>query len=426
MPVLYGISAYLVFRDKPGVFTAVLCTLGVLTMSGWMRGLQALPLAFSVIRIFTKHTGKYALGSAAVLLVISIQIFLWRIVPESLRPVAPLWDPPSLGWLAIVASLYLSIIVHEAGHALVGAAARFRLELFMVYPFFLRITNRRTDVRVDFRGALGGGYSGIPKHVRNLERRILWMIAGGPLGGILFATFCWFVLWMAEGRIGGFSYSLLDKLSETGLVLNLVNLLPLTAAGFKTDGRVLWESLFDRAAAESRVAAYGCSISTASSLRPRDWPHDWVEHLRENPEDLMAMVFLSASAEERWKLHPGDAEAREDLTLACDSLTRTLAQLRAGGADGHPLELQLAWLKNRYLGERIELDLAPLTQHRDIEPWEIFRLQATLAAAEGDVNRAATLVDQAEASLSTTVLDGIDAAALDGIRAFRQELLARV
>ncbi|MBD0321669.1 MAG: hypothetical protein ICV87_15140, partial [Gemmatimonadetes bacterium] len=90
-----------------------------------------------------------------------------------------------------VAAFPLLVGVHELGHLLGGMAVGFRPLLFMVGPLRVERTGERVRTSFTFRNAMFGGLAAcVPMDTRDLRRRTLWLIAGGPLaslaGGALF------------------------------------------------------------------------------------------------------------------------------------------------------------------------------------------------------------------------------------------------
>jgi hypothetical protein len=142
--------------------------------------------------------------------------------------------------------------------------------------------------------------------------------------------------------------------------------------------------------------------------------------------DAMSAALLAHSAEDRLNTAPSDLVALNDLAMSSAAIAAVAStQLRGNAGAQAAFEFHRAWLRSRYGGERV--DPATIEAGRndpETEPYEILRLQAALLAAEGDTDGALVKVDEAEASLTASRKSGLDAADLDGLRAFKQELLA--
>jgi len=199
--------------------------------------------------------------------------------------------------------------------------------------------------------------------------------------------------------------------------------MPLKSGGLKLDGRVLWDTFFDRPAAEATIAILGCNTSMQSDLRPRDWPPDWVTHLRRLHADPLALALFSYSAEDRLTTSPNDPDARKDLELASASFSHLTEKLKHEPKASAAFEFHRCWIRSRYFGEKVSPNFERAKSDEETSPFEILRLQAALTALDGDSPAAVELLAQAETSLAANVKHGIDATDLDALRAFREELL---
>jgi hypothetical protein len=443
----YGVAAYQMARDRPRTMAWITSGMSAVILPGWFRIPGSIPLVFLISRLVAGRVKKSipveganvtaqpaapggGEGSAILETVITLFAFFlyrlaWSAAPDRVRPTMP-EDAHSWSWIAFGIALTASTFFHELGHAVGGYMVRFRLVRFLVYPFDFARTSKNRYFKLNFKMPLAGMYLGFPEHVENLEARFLWMTACGPLGGILYSFVCWTILLAAGGRIIGLPFGVLYTSMTFCLVNNLLNLLPLKSGAMRLDGRVLWDAVFDRTATSSAVALLGCASSLRSSLRPRDWPEQWVEHLRLHSPDLMSSILLSQWAEDRLSESPGDPEARADIFTSTQALGRLAEALKGHPQVRNALDLHRAWLCGRYAGTRIPVDLEAAGKDKETEPYEILRLQAALLAAEGDTGNAMQLLLQAETSLKAQQKSGIDAANLDSMRVFREELMARL
>ena len=90
-----------------------------------------------------------------------------------------------------------SIIVHELGHLLVALAVEMRIFLFRIGPVAIVREGQRFRLRIRGRSTILGYVLAVPRHVRNLNRRLLLFIAAGPLTNLLVgsALFLIYFLW---------------------------------------------------------------------------------------------------------------------------------------------------------------------------------------------------------------------------------------
>lgn len=442
--LLFTGGAWQVLKGKGRWFAWMASLPTAFVYPGWLRIVGALPLVFLLVELVTPWIRNRRGGKAAEadqteqgateskrqifetligLGVLTLCGWAWSAAPKWIRPAIP--EEADGGWLALIAAIWVSIFVHELGHALGGAVSQFRLTRFAVFPFDFARTSKRTYFKLNF-GMLGGYYMGLPRHIENLERRHLILTMAGPAAGFAFAAVCWLVLWRANGSITGFGFDALYTAMGFSLATNILNLLPLRFGGLNLDGRVIWNSMFQRPEAHAAIAVLGCYSSMHSSLRPRDWPEEWVDVLRDSLDSGTAPL-LSVSAEDRLVASPGDPQALSDLALCSAVLDKIAAKIPDKNASS-AFRFHRAWIRCRYGGETSGAEdlLVEAGKDPETDPHEILRLQAALLDAAGDTAGARDLVNQAEQTLvRRPARHGIDAADLDGLRAYREELDAR-
>jgi hypothetical protein len=93
-------------------------------------------------------------------------------------------------WLIVllVLLLYVVLIIHECGHLLGGRLVGSRFMLLIVGP--LRILREQRGIRVGLNknlAAYGGMAASMPQGEQNIQRKMLVMVAGGPVASLLFA-----------------------------------------------------------------------------------------------------------------------------------------------------------------------------------------------------------------------------------------------
>lgn len=324
------------------------------------------------------------------------------------------------GWLVFASYVWLIIFTHELGHALAGAAMKFDLVSFCVCPFELRRTRTWS---VSWNPKLGGHYLGLPRTPENLWQRHVIIIAAGPAVNFVTFALLWAVLRLANGTIDGAAFGLLHGVMHFSLLTGIINLVPVKIGGFKTDGRYLFEAFFLPAESRRSLAMLGALASRSASLRPRDWPVEWVEALRSGPDDQGAIGLMNLWAQDRLLTAPDDLAALSVLTDSTLALERLAAQTTDAQV-ASAFRFHVAWLRCRYDGitDGAAETIAPARKDPHTDPHEILRLQAALAAAAGHTGEASQLLDQAEQSLLKLPPSGFHLSDLDDLRAFRAGL----
>jgi hypothetical protein len=433
-------GAWQIFRGKGRWFAWMSSVLLAMASPGLLRLIGMIPLLALLVELALPRIrkrrgtspseadqtekGAAQSGSQIVEIVLTIGILVacglcWRLVPEWLRPVVP--DDRDGGWTALVASLWLTVFVHELGHAVGGALTGFRLTRFAVFFVEYLRTEKKSMVRLTWQ-VLGGFYMGIPRYLENLERRQVLMTAAGPAAGFVLSFVCWLVLWRAGGGITGVAFDILHSSMWYSTIMSLANLMPVHLGGIALDGRMIWNILRGNAEARQSTALLACLSSAFSELRPRDWKPEWVEVLRENL-DPGTVFLLAAWAEDRLSERPEDAQAMSDLARCSALLGHYAGQLKDKSAK-ESLLFSRAWIRSRWSGDTdgAEEMMAKASKLPHTEAYELLQLQAALRAAEGETGDALRLLGEAEKELEKEPASGMQAAELTRVRSYREEL----
>ena len=307
---------------------------------------------------------------------------------------------PGVGLLAIgvfFLAMWPNLILHEAGHGLAAMARGMQLVAFGIGPLRLeRGSQGRWRLRNGggVRG-MGGFAAAFPRAGREPTRfDEAVVLAGGPLANLVTAALC---LWLAAG-LGEVprAAEVATGFGLSALVLGVLNLVPITSAGWRSDGRGLLDLLrgSPHAALQQQVNRMG-ALSMAG-VRPRLWPAAIVP---EGPADDSSPL-LAAGADAMRLSHAmdtGDAEAAgraaDDLARRYPELPEAMQPAIAVGLAGYAALIardagQLRSWRERSEGRSL-LDLTPYLR------W----LDAELAMAEGDAEAAAAAVQAARATL---------------------------
>jgi hypothetical protein len=319
----------------------------------------------------------------------------------------------------VVISFPLFVGVHELGHLLGGMAVGFRPLLFMVGPLRVERTGDRFSTKLTFKGAMFGGLAACaPMDTRDLRRRTLWLIAGGPLAslvtGILFLTL----------------RPLLDApplpdalLLVSGLVSLLIWMIasiPGTAGGFYSDGARIIRLLRGGPDVEREVAVIAIMGLSMGGARPREWSPELVARGAAGEPDTIFGVAGRLYAH-MYEVDHGRVEAaRAQLQAVLAAIEILPKQSRAG------LMLQAALFAARAdrdavrARELLEQSVGGVMVPAHSRPL----VEAAIALIEGDRARAAERLSAAEAGLKGAIDPGGAARAAEEIAEMRRELAA--
>jgi hypothetical protein len=302
--------------------------------------------------------------------------------------------------LACVPVIFLFLAAHEAGHLLGGRLAGFRFMLFIVGP--LKIHRERDRIRLGLNrnaGLVGGLAACMPEDPRDLRRRTLTMVAGGPLASLVtgaFALGLFFGLDLQSlppesGLAALYGSVALLMYGGGSLTIGVVTLIPGRTSGFLTDGARILQLLRGGPRAERDVALMALIASSQAGLRPRDWDGAIVEQtlLLEDGSlfEALARMLVSARA-----LDLGDPEsARRHLERALALAGELPPTVRPG------LLLEAAWFEAAIRGDaeagRRWLEAAG--EGALVQKHARLRAGAAVLASEGKPVEAAELATQA-------------------------------
>lgn len=174
------------------------------------------------------------------------------------------------GLLGLPVVLGLTLLTHELGHVLGGCLVGFRFLLLIVGP--LKVTRDARGLRfgLNRNAALAGGLAAcLPTDPHHLNRRMLALVAGGPLASLALGAAG---LWLHYLVAGTGPWDVLTMALGAGsLIIAAATLIPLTTAGYLTDGAQLLSLLRNDAAARQRALILALQAASIAGTRPRDW-----------------------------------------------------------------------------------------------------------------------------------------------------------
>lgn len=283
----------------------------------------------------------------------------------------------------------LVVLLHELGHLAGGRLAGLRPLLLIVGPLKLTWVGGRTRLALNRSINLAGGVaSAVPDDDRDLVRRQLLMVAGGPVASLV----CGLLLLLATTAATGLGAAALAMAGALSLVIALATLIPSRAGGFTSDGGRLLMLLRGGPQAE-RMGASAVMVGAAMAGRLPELDPSIVGRataLRDGSGDDVGASLLAYT----WALARGDFdEAGRQLDYAL------VHQEAIGPAGGPALRVEAAYFLGRHRGEAAAAReaLAAAGRADIVEAHDWRRAEAAVLLAEG---RAAEARAAAEAGLA--------------------------
>lgn len=180
----------------------------------------------------------------------------------------------------IILMFYLTVAIHEGGHLLAGASAGFRPCLLIIGPLKIeRVSGRWRMGANRIAPVLGGLAAGVPADAVDLRRRMIRLIAGGPLASLVSGVIGVGLLVLVKqpgaratlSDEDAFGYILLLAFTLISLLIAFVALIPNVTQGYSSDGGQILKFIRNSPEVEAEVALTAVSTSSLAGTRPRDW-----------------------------------------------------------------------------------------------------------------------------------------------------------
>ena len=223
--------------------------------------------------------------------------------------------------VALLAALAISVVVHEGGHLVAALLLDFQLMGASLGPFRLQCLHGKWRLQFSARKMFAGSISAVPKELENWRRRMLLVVAAGPVATLLMAAGA---VWMAKesGTAGDWLGRVWGGLAEINLLLFVLGLIPNSAqAKVRNDARLFLTLCRHSSAAEEIWLYLWLTQMVLAGVRPQDYPEALTARLanwRGRPDSDL----LFSEAMVRWAID------RDDLRLA-DTWDQRAAQLWA-------------------------------------------------------------------------------------------------
>ncbi|HTX36829.1 MAG TPA: hypothetical protein VME43_17490 [Bryobacteraceae bacterium] len=188
-------------------------------------------------------------------------------------------SPASLAaWLiGFLAALSAGVLLHELGHLAAGILADFEFHQILAGPWMVTkemVTGESSGYQVRFLPrrilTFAGHTQMIPRTTENLRRGFAIFAAGGPVATALLFLPVLLVPW------GPAAFCLL----AANLVLAAFSWIPMTIAGFHTDGKILLTLAGTGPSSESFAAVLYVMAIDQRGVEPHQWPPEIVDRLQ--------------------------------------------------------------------------------------------------------------------------------------------------
>jgi hypothetical protein len=233
---------------------------------------------------------------------------------------------PGLNGLLVIPALFVSILIHEFGHLIVGLRAGLGVDRLSVGPFVIfRSADRWAFSCKPMTWYLGSYKPRIQLTCENLSK-YAWMIAGGPVGSLLLAAVCGFV----AIRFGSGPWAWIGTLFWVTLCLLIFGLVPYSDGVSRSDGARLWQLIRHPDQAKSWVGLAEVLSQETHGMLPREWDSDHFQAMLLVTNSAPEYSFLQMLAHYRRLDEDRNDEALEHLENALSKSGRISKRLRQG------------------------------------------------------------------------------------------------
>lgn len=313
---------------------------------------------------------------------------------------------------AIALSFFFVLSFHEAGHILGGKLVGFRFLLFVVGPVKLYAAEGGVRFGINRSLAMAGGLGGAaPTDSRNLRRRMMLYVAGGPVASLVLAALSFGVALVASPSVG----LVFGITSLTSLFVGVVTLVPSKFGGFVSDGSRLLMLLRGGPEAERWAALSALGGASMAGVRPRDFDGELVERSLSPSDGSLDEAGARSTAHYR-ALDLGDPEKGEDILRPALDIQDVPEMLRS------QLLLEAAFLRARFLGDPEEARklFSTAKTNKVLDRSLPLRVEAAISLAEGDSEEARKKAKQSLDELG----DSLSAGTAKLEREWLEEILA--
>ncbi|MEM8640496.1 MAG: M50 family metallopeptidase [Cyanobacteria bacterium P01_G01_bin.54] len=151
------------------------------------------------------------------------------------------WIVDVLFFTTLLPHLYFFILVHELGHLSVALACGFQLRFIAMNR--LALVRNSQGLRFKFLkqyGIAGGLTSTFPRNEKHLTRKLILMVAGGPLASFMLFFLGILLLNFPNLLSQNPLLWIFTLFTASNLMIAVSNLIPFNFGGLRTDGGIIW------------------------------------------------------------------------------------------------------------------------------------------------------------------------------------------
>lgn len=169
---------------------------------------------------------------------------------------------------------FLQIIFHEGGHLIMGLLNKFKFVSFRVGKLTLIKYKGKYKLKKFHIQGTAGQCLLLPPESGISQSAAIWYLAGGVLLNLLTAAIC-FACWFAFDNLPMFLNMFLLYSSIVGLLLALMNGIPMKVSGVANDGYNMILIKKDNQVINSLMAQLNINAALQEGIRIKDMPQSW-------------------------------------------------------------------------------------------------------------------------------------------------------
>lgn len=189
-------------------------------------------------------------------------------------------DSPFLFLLQLPFIIILTVVVHEAAHALAGRTLGMRVTAFVIGPFqWWRTPEGKGTFHLHAAGlAWFQGLTRVaPMGIQDLRRRKILQVAAGPAASIATGILASIAVLTAPGRPWQADWKILAYFASLSLVTGVFNLVPFGIKSGYSDGARLYQLLSGGLWCNYQLTLSLIYAQGITPLQPRDWDIDAIQ-----------------------------------------------------------------------------------------------------------------------------------------------------
>jgi hypothetical protein len=308
---------------------------------------------------------------------------------------------------------FLVIAVHELGHLIAGWIVGLPFLGVTIGPFVAKLHRGKLELKLRPRVSGGLAFMGLTR-IRRVRRRLIVLVAGGPVSSLLFGFAALLGGELARALYDSPWPTFFEFFGVFSLFIGFLALLPIRAGRYAGDGMQLRALLFSKSDAKQMIASHALASVKDYGLFPPDYFRrwwrmasaetsvqytrfhaDWLEYENAKESQVAAECLERCLADSAILDHEGrsklmveaavfNACSREDNAKAKGWSKRSLAVRHLASLDRIRIEIALFYSSGQFdealtsLARGLSMiQSAPLgnERHRCETAWEVWRQQ---------------------------------------------------